>query len=675
VETIQLPKNSDDVVDAITKMRKAAWSQRSSYLTWCQIAFYYLRGYRRFRVTNLDEARVMIGYEDKLGDLNFRNEDIRQKFKTELGRFLRMNLEPSVEKKSWGLDAIRRASMAKIVLDRAISRIPMKRLQTEFLQHLLTYGVAAVGHWQKDNKEDGLDVEFEIVPSWELMPAPAYPVSESAQRGLIRYRKVPLKWLREKADRLTEGALTLPTKKNPQYRSILEVENVQYGDQPSIEGLRSGGFSEIMFNEGANEPNTRSTGIRQNENIEEFVPLTEAWIFSDNWQVVEYVVVVGKHLAMRIQFDEPVPCPIGIARQTPDSGFYTYGFVGMMMTGNHQSEKMLRNLYSNVENLDAYGVVLWPNTAGAGKKEFDRKNGKPKIVSYEIDYTVPEQKPFALEPANTGDLPGRIAHMAMQLQDKLSGQGPLFSGDAPGRVDSGSGLGFAFEVNQISQAATAHQIAEAWVQVYRSVLYTSRHVLDAQSVLEVSTVDDNVIGLKVSKEGRVALDDNPVPHWYEVNLDIMDRQPKSVEQRKQELVGMLQMGIIDPLEFRLINYREDLGFPVGNRAEFESFRTAVYNNIVVFGDGETPGEAKFDLATENPEIHLRAVLAFTARLEFRFASKEVRAAFADHVKMLKRALGAIPPQMPDMLQMAETGGMPPGAMPGGGMPMGGMMGG
>lgn len=131
---------------------------------------------------------------------------------------------------------------------------------------------------------------------------------------------------------------------------------------------------------------------------------------------------------------------------------------------------------------------------------------------------------------------------------------------------------------------------------------------------------------------------------------------------------MLQMGIVDDVEFRLINYREDLGFMVGHREEFEAYRKAVYHNIKLFNDGKTPGDIQPNIMFDNPEIHLRAVTGFVSRLEFSFASVAVREAFQKLTDLLRGMLAEYPAQAPDMMAaMGQQGGalMPPGAPPGG----------
>ena len=95
-----------------------------------------------------------------------------------------------------------------------------------------------------------------------------------------------------------------------------------------------------------------------------------------------------------------------------------------------------------------------------------------------------------------------------------------------------------------------------------------------------------LVGIVIDPEsGQVKLDANSVPHPAEVRIKVRSQLPTSPTQRKQELVQMLQLGLITPAEFKVINQKEGLGFPMLPDAEWHNYRKAVLNNIIMFGDG------------------------------------------------------------------------------------------
>lgn len=671
METARLPKQKDDLVKALTAARLAAWPQRNRFIAASQIAHYYLRGYRRFKWAGGTDGRVLVGTETNMGELQFRNEDLRRKYATEFGRFMRMDVTPVVKRKKWGLDSLRKAAVGQVALDYACREANFAKIQARLTQYVLMYGTVGMGHWRETGKDGQPVSEVEVIPGWELLPFPETLVSEHEIQGILRYRMVPLDWLREKTTGIGVK-FDIPTERSANWEAKLEVERVSYGSAPTsvVFGLYSAGAA--YGTEQDDKSPTRMKGALS----QIYVPLLEAFMYGPNNTISRYVAVVGKHVAADVDYeDQIVPMPISMVRHIPDGSFYSWGFVGLLIPGNHQQERMLHNLYRNIEELDAFGTVCWPSTAGASMDEFKRKNGRPKIVSYEPDYTVPDAKPFQLTPINSGDFPGRVAMMGQTFQDKLSGQGPLFSGMPVGRVDSGSGMGFTFEVNQIALAATAHQIADGWAQIYKSILYAMKDRPVGEMKLQLINVDGDVAGLSMSPTGELNLDKNPIPDCADVDIDIRDREPRSIEREKQELLLMYDKQLIDATDFRIHNYKNNLGFPVGNRQEFEGYRRATFLAILMFNDGQTPQVIDYNLVMENPMISLRALRAFTSRLEFFFASKEVRSAFEALIQSLNALTGEYPAQLPDVLSMMGAEGGPSGsAMPASPGGMGGMAG-
>jgi hypothetical protein len=182
--------------------------------------------------------------------------------------------------------------------------------------------------------------------------------------------------------------------------------------------------------------------------------------------------------------------------------------------------------------------------------------------------------------------------------------------------------------------------------------------------MHLTDIDDNVAGVTLGEDGLVSLDKNPLPNYWEVKLDVKDRHPQSPEIRKQEVMASFQAGLLDEIELKILNWKENLNIPIGGRREFEAYRKAVYNNVVLFNDGVEPGNIDVNQIIDDPEIHLMAVREFTGRLEFSFAKKEIRAAFESWIGLLEDSLAGYPRQLPDILQQAASAEQPGG--PGGG---------
>lgn len=662
---LNLPKSEKQLVEAIDNARAAVWSKRNAYYIACQMAYYYLQGIRNFRVTSFNDARLLIGYESDLGHLKFRNENLRDQYRTELGRFMRMDIRPSTEKKKWGLDSLRKSAVGQVTLDYQTRFISADDMKMRTFQPFLTFGTVGLlaYHTQGSSDQKGR-VSVEVIPGWELYPMPSYPTCPDDLKAVVRRRSVPLAWLKDKAN------LKLP--RGETGRAKMQIMDVPHGMPPRGDGTF--GDSDALENDSTFVAEFKrkggSDGKISDKMSEAYVYLEECWVLGPDNTVSRYIVKVGDHIALDEDFGasgELVPMPLGIAKYIPDCGFYSMGFVHSLMSMNAQVEKMLQRVFKNISDLDDYGALFWPTSAGVGKKEWSKRDGGPRIIPFEPDPVTPQAQPFVQAPFNIGDTPGKLVSMGNQWQDRLANQGPLFSGQAPGRTESAASLGFVFEVQNIGLAAPSHEIANAFAQVYRSMLFTAKATFDQGQTLALTNIDDNVAGVVIDQQtGELSLTDNPIPDFWDVVVDIRDRVPQSNEQKKQEMLMMLQMKLLDPVEFAIENYRSGLGFPIGQRHIWEQYRKAVFNNILMFGDGKQPRGSVYSPLNDNPELHLRALNDFTSRIEFALASPEVKKVFEEHKMMLQSQLPNFPGQMPP-IPGAE------GEMPGGAMGMGGGM--
>jgi hypothetical protein len=90
---------------------------------------------------------------------------------------------------------------------------------------------------------------------------------------------------------------------------------------------------------------------------------------------------------------------------------------------------------------------------------------------------------------------------------------------------------------------------------------------------------------------------------------------------------------------------------VGRWADRENYRKAMMNNLMLFGDGEEPGQVIGSSEADNPRIHLMMIQRFMAKPEFVFASPAVRDAF----EQLKQAYtGLMAGEYPEMLYPEDS---------------------
>ncbi len=130
---------------------------------------------------------------------------------------------------------------------------------------------------------------------------------------------------------------------------------------------------------------------------------------------------------------------------------------------------------------------------------------------------------------------------------------------------------------------------------------------------------------------------------------------------------MMQAGLLTPLEFIIMNYRENWDFPIGNRSVWENYVKAVLMNLILFNDGQTPGILPgaregapngvfYSESSDKPEVHLLAMEDFMAGPEFALASDAVLDAFFERQQNAKMRVSPMLPQgAPTQLQAAMMG--------------------
>lgn len=414
-----------------------------------------------------------------------------------------------------------------------------------------------------------------------------------------------------------------------------------------------------------------------------YVPLEEIYAYDDTQEFCSrFIVKIGNFLVNDADFEKQgieVLCPLHIARHTDTGQMFSRGFIAPLLPINDQIEKMLASLFKNVQELDMFGTLFVSGSMGIDLKRW-RSGPRPKIQVYEPDPLNPEGQPLQMGPNNTGLLPARIVEFTAPLMEKLSGQGPIFQGQASGRVDSAAGLGFLFNTGNIALGLPVNGLADAFAGVYRRMLQTAQQRLGPGETIEIATIDDAIAGVVIDPQtGLLRLSENPIPDAWEVNVDIKDRTPKDREIRKQELKELFGLQLVDDTRFWVTALEENLDMPGAPKELWETWRKVTWQIIMLFRDGKTPGNVDIGLHAQNPDIQLIALQQFMNKIEFSLASPEVRGEFEDWKVDLEIMAGVrfpdgLPP--PEELAVQEQAGaqrrpgiqgagVPPGLAPAG----------
>lgn len=647
--SLSLPSNTEQCEQAIKFLLKEGKSKRSAQAIRWWICRYYMRGVRNFRNLNYTDGTIQVSYYDEKGVLNFLYEDIVARYQAQRGRLMGLDLTPVVTKEGISLDGMRKASVGQVVLDAIFPAPKVTSIQREAVNMLLMYGTVALIPWVVD--EDSMGIE--VVPPWEILPIPVEVDSPASARGFARVKLVPLDWV--KGLEKTKG------KKSDIYKKMNTIEvpvgiippdaKEEFYGSVAVGMSGSTAYTTMETKAGGSGRAGRQSSDKTKIKVVEVAEISTKT--QDNyWD--EYLLYAGgkllvrqSHKAEKRQFP---PQPIS---DIEIGNFWGRSYVDTLIPINCEMEDGISRWFQNLKDWDLYGILMEPTTTGQPARITRGKDGL-KRARYEPDPVAPDHKPFNITPTKTGTLPAEIMKLGIGLQDRIANQPrELMGGGAPGRVDSSSGLGFLYETSNVPITPTAKVLAEGFSNCYRVTLDTARIMWGADKVLDITHLDDTVAGIKIDSEtGKLRLTENAIPHPDEIVISVASAIPRSKEQRKLELKDALKTGIITPTEYRITARKEALDLPVGNEIEWQSYRRATLENLILFNDGQTPGKITFTQRDLHP-VHLMVLDAFMARPEFFLASPTVRKAFEDHRAEHLGGMGQYPSDLPYPEEGAE----------------------
>ena len=646
---IAFPKDKLQTEHAIKFILREGKAKRAAQSIRWWICRYYMRGVRNFKNLNYTNGSIQVSYYDERGTLNFLYEDIVSRYQAQRGRLMGLDLTPVVTKEGISLDGMRKASVGQVVLDSIFPAPKVSSIQREAVNTLLMYGTLALIPWVMD--EDSMGIE--VVPPWEILPIPIEVNSPVDIKGLIRVKLVPLDWIKELPNTQTRGA---------KFYSQMDTFEVPVGIVPqdskggflgSVAVGLSGSTAYTTMETRAGG-STRPGDAKTDKTRVKVVEVAEIWTKTPDNYWDEYMLYAGGKLLDRRSYkNERRQFPPQAITDVEIGNFWGRSFVDTLIPLNNEMEDAVARLFQNVKDWDMYGILMEPTTGGEPCRIMRGKDGV-KRARYEPDPVSPEHKPYNIVPTKSGLLPAKIAELGMALQDRIANQPrELMGGGAPGRVDSSSGLGFLYETSNVPITPTAKVLAEGFSNCYRVMLDTARLMWGDSKVLDLTHLDDTIAGIMIDPTtGKLKLTENAIPHPDEIIISVASAVPRSKEQQKMELKDALQGQIITPTEYRIKARKEALDLPVGNEIEWQNYRRATLENLVLFSDGKTPGKIWY---TERDlhAVHLMVLDAFMARPEFFLASEIVRTKFGEHREEHLSGMGQFPSELPYPEEGAE----------------------
>lgn len=654
----ELPDNEEHLASSLdAEMQASETEMNLNKVSW-SIIDGYLRGARKFNVVDRFQGRVQIGYEHLRGDVLYRHEDIVRRYLIEVGRWLRSDLSPAVKRRGESLGDMRNAAIANAVLQARMASIDTRKLRTQLVIPFIKYGVVGIAHHETT---DPLHPDhIEVVPARQLRGLPAFAEGGESLQGVGRKRWVPYDWLKDKVKKMYKVDLD-----KYEIESDLLGRRIPWGSSPpgvnlshDETGLPSG-YTRARLN--TIEPIETTIGKITRTDFDKdlnrdgryYVGMEEIYPYSDDAVfAARYILKVGRKIIFQEDYEatnQRVVCPLQVARYSDTGAFFSRGFVAPLIPANDQFEKMISSVARNIRELDTFGTLMVSGGMNIDLKTWNKPGPRPRVDKYNVDPLAPNAQPFLLQPTNTGTMPVKFAEFMRTVTESIAGQGPFYDGQAAGRMDSAAGHGFLFNAGNVGLGLPSHNLADALSAIYSRVLQVARSGLREGETIKLATIDENLAGVVFDPEtGRADLAQNPVPHPWEVKVDVKDRTPSDPDLRKRELAELHAGGLLGAtpeeafLQYWITVFEENLDVIGGPKDIFETWRKVIWQIILLFNDGETPGPVEFGEHTQNPSVQLLALGRFMNKIEFALATDEVQREFELWKEALERMTGTFP---------------------------------
>lgn len=620
------------------------------------VAWYYLNGFRRFSTYDPTQGRVSAYYLDEEGNAEFQSTEILYRINRVIGRLLGMDVRPKVGKHGGGLSAIRNRAVAQVFADAMADHESIRVAHEQFATLFTTLGCAGLCGHLTDHPTVGLSGDIEVVHPRELMPFPLSSMDITKGTSLMRVRYVPFDFLKERF-----GAQAMAAKEED-----IETWEVDPGDAWGEMSEEVGRPGVSGYNGAASWGGVGSRGDGGKDSWIRVVKFRELWLRDEVGLVGRYVASSGDAILQDRDFrGGEVFCPIGVGRFMQNLSWYGAGMFDVLFSSGRQFELMSRQLYSNITNIDQFGVVVLPGGQMPDNLVLKQVGSGLKAMTWMPDPVGEGFNPFVIQPFNSGDVPGRVAQFAKESMDDVDPVKSLI--EEKGRVDSAPGLASLDESINQAMSSSTWGFQSAWGTMYRSL--TQRAIMESMKEdrpIRVSSLSLDLLGAVIDPEtDMLTFADNPVPEVGRLNFTVREVTPRSETARKMEAVQLWRDGIeTDPVAFRLFAMEEGLDFAMWLGDDKGALEASIRILVQLYGDGQTPGEVVVTSRTVKPELLVRLIRSVLVGPHMRVAGKAVVDDFQllhdQCIEWMGMVLPAAVPN-PDDAAMFAQGGAPMGA--------------
>jgi hypothetical protein len=657
----ELTKDPQALCDSIDFHVERERTRLSFRLIMWKLAFLYAQGARRFDVFDPATGAIDAHFLDEEGSMEFQAQDLMWMIDRVGGQLAAMDVRLKALRKGMTLAAIRDRAITQVMGDGTTSDEQIEEAKTRFAYTLAALGCCGVVGHVEDHPTIGLSTDFEIIHPRELFPFPSLGHDYNKLGGLIRQHVVPLWWLKKKFGRRVARNLDRMYWWEAEAGAI-PGDEAGYGDEGS-----GGGSFEYASRD-------RSGGSRSSPDkagMVGMVRVEELWLMGHQRTVRRYAIKSGGYVLEDLTFDDLEVYPsIGMARFVENGTFHGLGLFDLLFSIHRQYELLLKSLFNNVRDLDRYGVVVMPQQQFSERAVLRDVGRGLRTLAWNPDASLENFRPFSITPQNLGDVPGKTAAFARDIMQSMSPWQDLLR--EKGRIDSQAGLSFLDEKIRQLMTTPSRAVERAWSDAHRAALGSvAREIHLTQRAVPVNQLTLDMAGVILDPvDDVVRFDRNPLPRLSAVTITIRESNPRSEIARKQEATALYALeGMQDPLGLKLLGIEEGLDFAIYSAEERAGYEMIVRQILLLYGDGESPGEIVTTPDTVMPDLQLRILARFMGSVTMAAASPEVQTEFIRYRRWLMEQSGmSLPEGVPNpddlamlMLQSERAGLLESGA--------------
>lgn len=618
-----------------------------------EFTHWFLQGMRNIPLRGiLGGLREVVSPVDYKGRKRVKFEEALVQTVVEVGRLIGIDWEPAVQRTpGFGLSTLRGESLSQAILSHLWRVSGSEQFKISASMKLATYGgcgflvekpqMAPRNRWEPT---------VSIVPMWELRPLPACPLGVDEVGGITWSRWVPYEWLKTQLKSMRVPALG---------SEGLDTIDAPYGLKPSSSEAPNGDTLAFTLggssysNQNRNEPSDRT------KDTTPYVEVRESWlIHADDWTTYRYILQLGRAVPI-IDLDYTTDewqdyhagtlpiCPMSIPRYTEVASFYPRGFAERVVYINREAEFLFADYIQEAKDRARLLGISMPVSSGLDMKAFAINQSKYKLYPYYPHPNAPTAKPDIIGPPNNNqELAGAIG-LLTNAQDKVANQSEVLYGGMPGaRVESARAMGMAVQSGNTGLAMAGESLAFALSCLFKAQLSYVRYIVEKRGrtdiTASVNRLDETLLGIQINPEDNsISLEQFPIPDPRTLRISIRSKDPRTKELIRQQMQEELRQGTLDPISYMILVFREGLDLPILDKTPFYARECAEMENVLLFGDGKTPGDIstlKANSDVDQHVIHYAAHLQLANTLAFKAASDEVRAAILQMIAYHKQEL-------------------------------------